>query len=41
VSNEEAHGLAREEGASRWLYALVRGIVSPLLRLYFRMHRTA
>jgi len=38
VSNEEAHRLAREKGVSRWLYALVRGIVAPLLRLYFRMH---
>jgi 1-acyl-sn-glycerol-3-phosphate acyltransferase len=38
VTNEEAHRLAREKGVSRWLYALVRGIVSPLFRLYFRMH---
>jgi 1-acyl-sn-glycerol-3-phosphate acyltransferase len=38
VSNEEANRLAREKGVSRWLYALVRGIVSPLFRLYFRMH---
>jgi 1-acyl-sn-glycerol-3-phosphate acyltransferase len=38
VSNEEAHRLAREKGVSRWLYALVRGIVSPLFRAYFRMH---
>jgi 1-acyl-sn-glycerol-3-phosphate acyltransferase len=38
VSNEEAHRLAREKGVSRWFYALVRGIVSPLFRLYFRMH---
>jgi 1-acyl-sn-glycerol-3-phosphate acyltransferase len=38
VSNEEAHELARTKGVSRWLYALVRGIVSPLFRLYFRMH---
>jgi 1-acyl-sn-glycerol-3-phosphate acyltransferase len=38
VSNEEAHRLAREKGVSGWLYALVRGIVSPLFRLYFRMH---
>jgi 1-acyl-sn-glycerol-3-phosphate acyltransferase len=38
VSNEEAHRLARDKGVSRWLYALVRGIVAPLLRLYFRMH---
>jgi 1-acyl-sn-glycerol-3-phosphate acyltransferase len=38
MSNEDAHRLAREKGVSRWLYALVRGIVSPLFRLYFRMH---
>jgi 1-acyl-sn-glycerol-3-phosphate acyltransferase len=38
VSNEEAHRLARKKGVSRWLYALVRGIVSPLFRAYFRMH---
>jgi 1-acyl-sn-glycerol-3-phosphate acyltransferase len=38
VTNEEAHELARNRGVSRWLYALVRGIVSPLFRLYFRMH---
>jgi 1-acyl-sn-glycerol-3-phosphate acyltransferase len=38
VSNEEAHRLAREKGVSGWLYAFVRGIVSPLFRLYFRMH---
>jgi 1-acyl-sn-glycerol-3-phosphate acyltransferase len=38
VTNEEAHRLAREKGVSRWLYALVRGVVSPLFRLYFRMH---
>ena len=38
MSNEEAHRLAREKGVSRWLYALVRGVVSPLFRLYFRMH---
>ena len=38
MSNEEAHRLARDKGVSRWLYALVRGIVSPLFRLYFRMH---
>jgi 1-acyl-sn-glycerol-3-phosphate acyltransferase len=38
MSNEEAHRLAREKGVSRILYAVVRGIVSPLFRLYFRMH---
>jgi len=38
MSNEEAHRLAREKGVSRWLYALVRGMVAPLFRVYFRMH---
>jgi 1-acyl-sn-glycerol-3-phosphate acyltransferase len=38
VSNEEAHQLAREKGVSSWFYALVRGIVAPLFRGYFRMH---
>jgi 1-acyl-sn-glycerol-3-phosphate acyltransferase len=38
VSNEEAHRLAREKGVSRPLYALVRGIVAPFLRIWFRMH---
>ena len=38
MSNEEAHRLAREKGVSGWLYALVRGVVAPLFRLYFRMH---
>jgi 1-acyl-sn-glycerol-3-phosphate acyltransferase len=38
VSNEEANRLAREKGVSRSLYGLVRGIVAPLFRLYFRMH---
>jgi 1-acyl-sn-glycerol-3-phosphate acyltransferase len=38
MTGEEAHRLAREKGVSRRLYALVRGIVSPLFRVYFRMH---
>ena len=38
MSYEEAHRLAREKGVSRWRYTLVRGIVAPLFRLYFRMH---
>jgi 1-acyl-sn-glycerol-3-phosphate acyltransferase len=38
MTNEEAHRLAREKGVSGWLYAVVRGIVSPLFRMYFRMH---
>jgi 1-acyl-sn-glycerol-3-phosphate acyltransferase len=38
MTNEQAHRLAREKGVSRPLYAVVRGIVSPLFRTYFRMH---
>lgn len=37
MTNEEAHSLAREKGVSRSLYALVRGLVVPVFRLYFRM----
>jgi 1-acyl-sn-glycerol-3-phosphate acyltransferase len=38
VTNEEAHRFARQKGVSRPLYALVRAIVAPFLRVYFRMH---
>jgi 1-acyl-sn-glycerol-3-phosphate acyltransferase len=38
MTNEEAHRLAREKGVSRPLYALVRGILNPLFRVWFRMH---
>ncbi|MEA2418593.1 MAG: 1-acyl-sn-glycerol-3-phosphate acyltransferase [Thermoleophilaceae bacterium] len=38
MTNEEAHRLAREKGVSRPLYALVRGLVAPFLRIWFRMH---
>jgi 1-acyl-sn-glycerol-3-phosphate acyltransferase len=38
VTNEEAHRLAREKGVSGWFYGLVRGIVAPVFRVYFRMH---
>jgi 1-acyl-sn-glycerol-3-phosphate acyltransferase len=38
MTNEEAHRLAREKGVSRSLYAAVRSVLVPLLRLYFRMH---
>jgi 1-acyl-sn-glycerol-3-phosphate acyltransferase len=38
VTNEDAHRFAREKGVSRSLYALVRAILTPFLRLYFRMH---
>jgi len=37
MTNEEAHRLAREKGVSRPLYALVRAVLVPLLRGYFRM----
>ena len=36
MTNDEAHRLARE--VSRPLYALVRAVVKPVLRTYFRMH---
>jgi 1-acyl-sn-glycerol-3-phosphate acyltransferase len=38
MTNEEAHLLARDKGVSRPLYALVRGLMAPLLHLWFRMH---
>jgi 1-acyl-sn-glycerol-3-phosphate acyltransferase len=38
VTNEEAHRLAREKGVSRPLYALVRVLLTPFLRIWFRMH---
>jgi 1-acyl-sn-glycerol-3-phosphate acyltransferase len=38
VTNEEAHRLAREKGVSRPLYAVVRGVVAPFMRVWFRMH---
>jgi 1-acyl-sn-glycerol-3-phosphate acyltransferase len=37
VTNEEAHRLAREKGVSRPLYAVVRALLVPLLRAYFRV----
>jgi 1-acyl-sn-glycerol-3-phosphate acyltransferase len=40
VTNEEAHRLAREKGVSRPLYWIVRGLLEPFLRLWFRMHIT-
>lgn len=36
MTNEDAHRLAREKGASRPLYAVVRGLLTPFLRLWFR-----
>ena len=38
MTNEEAHRLAREKGVSKPLYALVRGVLNPLFRAWFRMH---
>lgn len=38
MTTDEAHRLAREKGVSRPLYALVRGLLAPLLRIWFRMH---
>jgi 1-acyl-sn-glycerol-3-phosphate acyltransferase len=38
VTNDQAHQTAREKGVSRPLYAIVRAILVPLMRLYFRMH---
>lgn len=38
MTNEEAHRLAREKGVSRPLYFVVRLLLTPLLRLWFRMH---
>jgi 1-acyl-sn-glycerol-3-phosphate acyltransferase len=38
MSYEEAQRLAREKGVSGPLYAVVRAIVAPFLRVWFRMH---
>jgi 1-acyl-sn-glycerol-3-phosphate acyltransferase len=40
VTNEEANRLARERGPSRLLYKLVRGIIVPFMRLWFRLSIT-
>ncbi|MEA2274466.1 MAG: 1-acyl-sn-glycerol-3-phosphate acyltransferase, partial [Solirubrobacteraceae bacterium] len=37
MTNEEAHRLAREKGVSRPLYAIVKAIVLPFMRVYFRL----
>jgi 1-acyl-sn-glycerol-3-phosphate acyltransferase len=37
VTTEEAHRLAREKGVSRPLYAVVRAVLVPLMRTWFRM----
>jgi 1-acyl-sn-glycerol-3-phosphate acyltransferase len=38
LTTDEAHRLAREKGVSRPLYALVRLLLTPLFRVWFRMH---
>ena len=38
MTAEQAHRLAREKGVSRPLYAFVRALVAPFLRIWFRMH---
>ena len=38
MTNDAAHRFAREKGVSRPLYAFVRALLAPLMRLYFRMH---
>jgi 1-acyl-sn-glycerol-3-phosphate acyltransferase len=40
MTSEEAHRLAREKGVSRPLYALVRGVVTPFARVWFRLSVT-
>jgi 1-acyl-sn-glycerol-3-phosphate acyltransferase len=40
MNHEEAHRRARERGVSRPLYAVVRGLVVPFMRLYFRLRIT-
>ena len=35
MTNEEAHRIARERGVSRPLYALVRTIFVPFMRLWW------
>jgi 1-acyl-sn-glycerol-3-phosphate acyltransferase len=37
MTGEEAHRLAREKGVSRPLYAIVRALVVPFTRIWFRM----
>jgi 1-acyl-sn-glycerol-3-phosphate acyltransferase len=40
MTTEEAHRRAREKGVSRGLYALVRAVLAPLVRGWFRMRVT-
>ncbi len=37
MTNQEAHRRAREQGPSRWLYALVRAVVGSFFRVWFRL----
>jgi 1-acyl-sn-glycerol-3-phosphate acyltransferase len=37
LTHERAHQLARERGVSRLLYAFVRGLAVPFMRIYFRL----
>jgi len=37
LTNEEAHRLARTKGVSKPLYAVVRAILVPFMRIYFRL----
>jgi 1-acyl-sn-glycerol-3-phosphate acyltransferase len=38
LTNEKAHQLAREKGVSKPLYAFVRALVVPFMRIFFRLH---
>ena len=38
MTNEEAHRIAREKGVSRVLYAIVRALFVPVMRLFYRLH---
>jgi 1-acyl-sn-glycerol-3-phosphate acyltransferase len=40
MNHEEAHRRARERGVSRRLYTVVRALVVPFMRLYFRLRIT-
>jgi 1-acyl-sn-glycerol-3-phosphate acyltransferase len=40
MTGEEAHRLAREKGVSRPLYAVVRAVVTPFMRIWFRLSVT-
>jgi len=40
MTNAQAHALARERGPSRSLYAVVRAILVPFMRLWFRLSIT-